>query len=62
MMSADAAKTTADGASIAIVLGWLANILPGIATGLTIIWMLIRIWETDTVKGWREKFRNRKRS
>ena len=60
MTTVDVAKTTADGASVAIVLGWIADILPGIATLLTVIWMLIRIWETDTVRGWRKKRSNRK--
>jgi hypothetical protein len=47
---ADAAKLVLDGISIVTVLGALAEILPPIASLLTIIWMAIRIYETDTVQ------------
>jgi hypothetical protein len=45
-----AAKLSLDFASIGIVAGTLAQLLPHIAALLTIIWTLIRIFETDTVQ------------
>lgn len=52
-----AAKASADVMSFAVVAGTLAKLLPSIAALLTIVWTLIRIFETDTVRGWtgREK-------
>jgi hypothetical protein len=44
-----------DGVSVITVIGALAEILPSVATLLTIIWFAIRIWETDTVRGWFNK-------
>jgi hypothetical protein len=41
-----------DIASLGIVAGSLLDWLPAIASVLSILWMLIRIWETDTVRGW----------
>jgi hypothetical protein len=46
-----AAKLSADVVSAGIVVGTLAQLLPHIAALLTIIWTLIRIFETDTVRG-----------
>jgi hypothetical protein len=51
----DTAKTVMDGLSVVTVVGALAEVLPSIATLLTIIWFAIRIWETDTVRGWFNK-------
>jgi hypothetical protein len=51
----DTAKTIMDGLSVVTVIGALAEVLPSIATLLTIIWFAIRIWETDTVRGWFNK-------
>jgi len=48
----ETAKTIADAASIATVVGTLANVLPAIAALFTIIWTGFRIYETDTVQGW----------
>lgn len=39
-----------DGTSIGILLATWAEVLPHVAAALTIVWTLIRIWETDTVK------------
>ena len=48
----DNAKNTLDvvagGAAFSSLLGWL----PPIAAGLSIIYTLIRLWETETVKRW----------
>jgi len=48
----ETAKTAMDAASLVTVLGTLADMLPSIAAVFTIIWTGIRIWETDTVRGW----------
>lgn len=48
-------KTTLDGVSILTVVGTLAGLLPAIAALVTIIWTGIRIFETDTVRGWMGK-------
>jgi len=38
--------------SIATVLGTLVEMLPAVAAGLSIVWTLIRIYETATVQRW----------
>jgi len=48
-------KHVIDGASIATVLGTLANILPAMAAIFTIVWTAIRIYETKTVQSWLKK-------
>jgi len=45
-------KTAVDALSVVTVLGALVNALPAIAALFTIIWTALRIWETDTVRGW----------
>jgi hypothetical protein len=45
-------KPLVDVLSIATVLGTLADMLPSVAAIFTIIWTSLRIWETDTVRGW----------
>ena len=47
-----AAKYVADGLSLGVLVGTLANALPSIAALSTIVWTAIRIWETDTVQRW----------
>lgn len=49
-INGQALKYAADGLSIGVLAGTLANILPSIAAGMTILWTAIRIWETDTVQ------------
>jgi hypothetical protein len=46
----ESAKHLVDIASVATVVGTLAEMLPSIAAVFTIIWTGIRIWETDTLK------------
>ena len=48
----EATKHVIDFASIATVLGTLADMLPAIAAIFTIVWTAIRIYETKTVQGW----------
>ena len=45
-------KHVLDLASVATVLGTLADMLPSIAALFTIVWTSIRIYETKTVQGW----------
>lgn len=51
----DQAKNVFDGASIVGVLGSLAGYLPNIAAAASLIWTLIRIYETKTVQRWLRK-------
>lgn len=34
--------------------GWLPDALSIIAVLLSIVWFALRIWESETVKGWRK--------
>lgn len=45
-------KHVIDWTSIGIALGTLIQILPSIAAGLSIVWSIIRIYETKTVQTW----------
>jgi hypothetical protein len=44
-------KQVVDMLSFATVLGTISAILPPLSALFTIIWVGIRIWETDTVQG-----------
>ena len=50
-------KHMIDGVSILTVIGTLVEFLPAVSAVLSIIWVAIRIYETDTVK----KLVNRKK-
>ncbi len=45
-------KHAVDGLSIITVLGTLADILPALAALFSLVWSILRIFETDTVRGW----------
>ena len=45
-------KYAIDALSFATVLGTLSNMLPSIAALFSIIWTVIRIYETKTVQAW----------
>lgn len=45
-------KQATDALSIVTVVGTLMDLLPTVAALFTIIWTLIRIYETKTVQGW----------
>lgn len=45
-------KHVFDWTSIGIALGTLVKVLPSIAAALSIVWSVIRIYETKTVQGW----------
>ena len=54
-MNIEQIKVVGDGASIGVVVTTLMGYLPAIAALFTIIWTIIRIWETETVRrfaGW----------
>jgi hypothetical protein len=44
-------KHVGDASAALIALGTLAKALPALAALLTIVWLAIRIWESDTVRG-----------
>ena len=50
-------KHILDGASIITVIGTLVEFLPAVSALLSIVWVAIRIYETDTV----QKLLNRKK-
>lgn len=52
-------KNVIDGLSVATVLATLSAWLPPLAALISIIWGLIRIWETKTVQGWRNRRRGK---
>lgn len=45
-------KVAGDALSISTVAGAFFGLLPDVAAVLTILWTLIRIYETDTVQRW----------
>jgi hypothetical protein len=47
-----AIKATGDAISIVTVVGTLAQVLPAVAALLTIVWTILRIMETTTVRSW----------
>jgi hypothetical protein len=49
-------KSIIDWTSIGIAFGSLMQILPSIAAALSILWTVIRIYETKTVQGWIKKW------
>lgn len=48
----DTFKYAIDAASLFTVVGTMISILPAVAALFTIIWTVIRIYETKTVQGW----------
>lgn len=50
--SPETIKHVTDGLSIVTVIGTLADILPALAALFSLVWSLIRIWETRTVQDW----------
>ena len=58
MTQHDTAKTVADGAAVLTTVGVMVTWLPPLASLFTIIYLGLRIWETDTVR----KLTNRKKA
>ena len=50
MTQHDTAKTVADGAAVLTTVGVMATWLPPLASLFTIIYLGLRIWESDTVR------------
>ena len=48
-------KHAIDWTSIGIAFGTLLQVLPSIAAALSIIWSVIRIYETKTIQNWLKK-------
>ena len=48
----ETAKHVADALSILTVVGTLVDMLPSLAALISIVWSVIRIYETKTVQGW----------
>lgn len=51
----DVVKHIIDALSLATVVGTLVDALPSIAAGFSIIWTMIRIYETKTIQDWVKK-------
>lgn len=56
----DSTKPILDGVSITVVVAALASWLPAVAAFFTIVWTMIRIYETETVKKLIDKLRKKK--
>lgn len=52
-------KQTADATAVVITGATFLGYLPSIAAVFTIIWTLLRIYETKTVQGWVARIRRR---
>jgi len=54
MTNAHDAKTMADGAAVVVgiggFMGWMTPVVTLVGGVLTIVYLAVRIWETDTVK------------
>jgi hypothetical protein len=48
-------KHIGDGVSALTALGALVGMLPAIAAALSILWTVLRIYESKTVQGWIKK-------
>jgi hypothetical protein len=53
----ESTKHAVDLLSVVTVLGTLVDFLPAVAAAFTIVWTLIRIWETDTVRNLLKKWK-----
>lgn len=53
-------KSAVDAASVVTVVGTLMEVLPAIAALASLVWSVIRIWETKTVQNWVNKNAQRK--
>ena len=53
----EAAKVAGDVLSFTTLLATIVNLLPTAASFLTVIWLLLRIYEMDTVQRWLGKER-----
>jgi hypothetical protein len=49
-MATESTKTLVDGLSVVTVVGTLGDVLPPLAALFTLVWTVIRIYETQTVQ------------
>ncbi len=49
-MATESTKTLVDGLSVVTVVGTLGDVLPPLAALFTVVWTIIRIYETKTVQ------------
>lgn len=49
-MATESTKTLVDGLSVVTVIGTLGEVLPPLAALFTLVWTVIRIYETQTVQ------------
>lgn len=56
-MIPDTGKNILDLSAAGVTLGTVIDALPSISAVLVVIWLTLRIWESDTVRSWtnREK-------
>lgn len=54
-MNPDHMKTAVDGAALGVTLGTVAQWLPAVAAIFSIVWTVIRIWETQTIQNFIKK-------
>lgn len=47
----------ADASAVGIVIASMADYLPALAALLSVVWFVIRIWETNTIQCWFRKIR-----
>ena len=63
-MNGQEVKTLADGAALTVtlsgVMGWMTPVATLVGSLLGIVWMIIRIWETETVKNLMAKYAKHK--
>ena len=59
MVNFEPMKTAGDVVSVGTLAGYFAGLLPHVATLLTVIWLALRIYETDTVQQTIRKFRKK---
>ena len=45
-------ETVTDGVMVTILGGAVVELIPIWATATTAVWFTIKVWESDTVKGW----------
>lgn len=51
-ISLEPIKHVTDVAAVGVLGGTWANLLPDVAALFTIVWLAIRMWESETVRKW----------
>ncbi len=58
-MQSETIKQTVDALSMVTVVGTLVDVLPALAALFTIVWTLIRIYETKTIQKFIRSFKDK---